>query len=419
MKKIFLFISFIFAISNIYSQENSARDFRLFGHVYLRPTLDGRDFSNSTHPLFFTLQRVSVGVEKELFQDVSVTAEFMDSRIWGQTQNVRKSITNVDLHQGFVSIKNIFNKPLDLKVGRFEAAFNKKIIGIVGWQDVPVAYDGFDLTYRFNDKFNCDFFFIHPYNSSNYIPVPTIGYPDPANPDPGYYAPGFTAKYNFSKGFFVQPIVLHESQGKTANTVELTKTTAALDIGYKEQSYDLWFHAGMQTGNIGTKDISSFGFLAYLGYSFGFVKPMIIVDINSGTEISEQAENNNLYWNNFGERHMFFGHGDYFGNMPVATKGLGLNEFALRLIFNEGKIFSANLEAHIYSTNVPNANDETDLGKEFDLIFKYQMNSKSYIDAGFVAFMPGEISKSLYTPQNRPLHEDIGFFSYLRFWFAF
>jgi hypothetical protein len=411
---ILMFVTFCFG----YSEEQNS-DFRLYGSFYSRPTLDGRDFSDKTHPLFFSLQRVAVGVEKHLFTDVTVTAELMDSRIWGQPQNVRKSIANVDLHQGFLTLKNIFGKPLDLKIGRFEASFNKKVIGIVGWQDVPIAYDGFDLTYRHSDKLTTDFFVFHPYNASKYYAVPTMGYSDPITKDSGYYAPGLTMKYNLTKSSYIQPIFLYETQGPTASTADFSKFTAAIDFIYKENVFDIWVHAGMQNGTLGKKDLSSYGVMVNLGYNLGFVKPVLIFDMNSGTDPKDATEKSNLYWNNFGERHSFFGHGDYFGNMPVATKGLGLNELGLRLIFNEGKKFSGNLEGHYFTTNVSNVDDKSDLGMEFDLILKYAINPKMYIDWGMVAFQPGEITKSLYTPANKTLHEDLGFFSYMRFWFAF
>jgi hypothetical protein len=424
MKKFLLIIFLILSVSllstSLFSEEPNQHDYRIFGTVYVRPNIDDRDFSNLTHPLYYTVQRISIGIEKELTPDITILAEAMDSRVWGQEQNVRKSIANIDLHQGFLKMQNIFNVPIDLKIGRFELEYNKKVIGPSNWQDVPRAFDGFDITLRTSPDLVFDFFTLQVVNSTNYISTVVPGnYAYPANPDQAYYAPGLTFKYKFDKDFFLQPIVLYEASGKSTNYAEFSKTTAAIDLIYKIKRWDMWYHIGYQTGKTGSKDLSAYGGHAFIGYSFGFVKPMIVLDINSGTKPSEQSTKDNLYFNNFGNKHIFWGNADYFGNLSTETAGLGLNQYGLKLFFNENKPLSFLLEADYFTTNVENLNNKLDLGEEIDLIFKYTFNKKMFIDWGLTAFLPGEVMKNIYAISNEIKREDVGFYSYLRFMFNF
>ncbi len=426
MFKYFITTFIVIATSlSLFSQEANKDDFRWFGTFYERPTLDGRDFSNNTHPYFYSMQRVSFGFEKQLMRDITFVAEAMDNRIWGQTQSSRKSIANLDLHQGYLFFQNVFNLPMDLKIGRFEAEYNKKIIGLSNWQDVPKSFDGFNVGYLFNDDLRMDLFMFQISNSFNYVPSvnPSL-YPYPATDDPGYYVPGITFKYKTSKTSYIQPIVIYEMKGKTSATAEkLDKMTAALDWIYKESDLDVWAHIGTQTGqrtasNV-TRDISSYGAHLYLGYSFGFVKPTLKLDINSGTKPEDQATKDNLYENNFSSGHIFWGNADYFTNIRTMTMGLGLNQYGLQILLNEKGPLSILFEASQFTTNVKSSDDKNSLATELDLILKYNHNKKMFFDLGLSAVTPGDITKKIFTTSNGILREDLGFFSYFRFYYTF
>ena len=59
-----MFIASILLITTNFSQQNLGDGWQILGQVMLRTELDGRDFSNSTHPLTFASSRIRFGIAK-------------------------------------------------------------------------------------------------------------------------------------------------------------------------------------------------------------------------------------------------------------------------------------------------------------------------------------------------------------------
>ena len=60
---------------------------KLKGQIQLRSEVDGRDFSNDTHPLTFASLRTRLGVEKTFDEKVQLFVQFQDSRVFGEEPN--------------------------------------------------------------------------------------------------------------------------------------------------------------------------------------------------------------------------------------------------------------------------------------------------------------------------------------------
>lgn len=427
MIKNFTYLFILILASQIaFSQGQTSDDIKWFGTVYLRPELDGRDFSNTTHPYFITMQRIAFGFEKQIYPNIKVFVEAMDNRIWGQPQSTRKSIANLDIHQGYLLFTNVYDLPVDFQIGRFEKEFNKKILGISNWQDVPRAFDGIDLRVKLMNNWDADiFYFVNSY-PKNYIPATLPKeYPYPAEPDKGVYAYGLTTKYNLTKNSYLQFISLYEVQGK-GNTTSYDKLTPAIDYINKDGNFDIWLHLGFQTGKTTTnnieKTISAWGGHAFVAYDIDGIKPMLLVDINSGTKLADRGTKDNLYTNNFASGHIFWGIADYFNNIAVGTDNYGLNHFGARLTFNEKEPFSAYVEGCYFMTNVPFNNldgkESSNIGSEIDIVLKYTYNKKMYIDWGNAIILPGDLWKMLYK-SGGVVREDPAFYTYLRFYYAY
>ena len=71
MKKLILITFAIFILSvNSFTQELDG--WKLNGQIQLRTEVDGRDFSNSTHPLTFASLRTRLGVDKTFEEKVQL-----------------------------------------------------------------------------------------------------------------------------------------------------------------------------------------------------------------------------------------------------------------------------------------------------------------------------------------------------------
>jgi len=108
--------------------------------------------------------RVRLNVGYDLTPDVSFFAQLQDARIWGTEGNgltggpAGSGIgavssgnlggTGVDLHQGYILVKNILLEGLSLKAGRQEIIFgDQRLIGNFGWSQIGNSFDAVRLTH--------------------------------------------------------------------------------------------------------------------------------------------------------------------------------------------------------------------------------------------------------------------------------
>src|SRR3989442_426462 len=108
--------------------------------------------------------RIRVNVGYDLTPDVSFFAQIQDARIWGtegpfgtsaaanagigavSAQNQQGS--GVDLHQGFILVKNLFAPGLSLKAGRQEIIYgDHRLFGNFNWSQVGNSFDAVKLMY--------------------------------------------------------------------------------------------------------------------------------------------------------------------------------------------------------------------------------------------------------------------------------
>jgi hypothetical protein len=105
--------------------------------------------------------RIRVNVGYDLTPDVSFFAQIQDARLWGSEGSVPATTsgiaavsssnnngTGVDLHQGYILVKNILTPGLSAKVGRQEIIFgDHRLFGNFGWSQIGNAFDALRLTH--------------------------------------------------------------------------------------------------------------------------------------------------------------------------------------------------------------------------------------------------------------------------------
>ena len=192
MKKYFalLFTLLIFIIPEVNAQDLDG--WNINGQIQLRSELDGRDFSNNTHPLTFASLRTRLSVAKSLDEAVQFLIQFQDSRVFGEEPSTLSAIDNIDLHQGFVKLDKPFGWDFSVQAGRFEVKYGtERFFGAVGWHYVGRSFDGVRFTID-PDDFDLDLFALTLDESNNYIgnAVPSV-YPYPQMPTPSESVYGF------------------------------------------------------------------------------------------------------------------------------------------------------------------------------------------------------------------------------------
>jgi len=108
--------------------------------------------------------RVRVNVGYDLTPDVSFFAQIQDARIWGTegpfgtsttgasgigaVSSQNQNGTGVDLHQGYILVKNVLTPGLSTKIGRQEIIFgDHRLFGNFGWSQIGNSFDAARLTY--------------------------------------------------------------------------------------------------------------------------------------------------------------------------------------------------------------------------------------------------------------------------------
>ena len=69
------------------------------------------------------LTRIRLNFKFSVTDDIDVFVQPQDERVWGQEPSVLYDDKNLDLHQGFVEVRNLFSEPLSIKVGRMELSY--------------------------------------------------------------------------------------------------------------------------------------------------------------------------------------------------------------------------------------------------------------------------------------------------------
>ncbi|RPI75320.1 MAG: hypothetical protein EHM47_02965 [Ignavibacteriales bacterium] len=387
-------------------------DWKFSGQIQLRSELDGRDFRHKTHPLTFASLRTRVGVEKTFMDKLNFFVQIQDSRVFGEEGNTLTAIDNIDLHQGYVTLKQLFDWNMDVQGGRFEVVYGtERFFGAVGWHYIGRAWDG--VRFKFYPGFKLDLFALTHTESVSYIGNATPGiYPFPQMSTPSYSVYGFWESANLSQSNQLDLFGYYEiNRTKVNDNPALNRFTLGLNHFGNYGSLSTILEAAYQLGSIGSFDVSAYLVTAQGSYQTNGFKFGLGADLISGMEPG--SDKINSFFPSFGTNHKFYGYMDYFINIPNNTAGTGLNDFYLTfsLVPKENK-FSSSIDIHYFTSNTSLENsageEKTIFGQEIDFTIKYNFIKGTTITWGGSVFIPGELMRLIFQPAN-----DVGFWSYV------
>src|SRR5436190_11483453 len=108
------------------------------------------DPATRSDDLFLT--RIRLNLTFSVTDDVTVFVQPQDQRVWGQEASVLNDERNMDLHQGFAEVRNLFGEPLSIKAGRMELQYgDQRLISPLDWSNIGRAWDGAKLRYAPKD----------------------------------------------------------------------------------------------------------------------------------------------------------------------------------------------------------------------------------------------------------------------------
>jgi hypothetical protein len=417
MKTLWVLFGLIFISQISYSQQG---DWNITGNLQLRSELDGRDFSHDTYPLTFTSLRTRVGVEKA-FSNLSFFAQIQDSRVFGEERGTLTNIRNLDLHQGYVTLSDLFALPLSLQAGRFEMVYGtERFFGAVGWHYIGRSWDGARI--RLKPGFNLDVFALTMIDNQGYIANATPSaytYPSETVPSTSVY--GFWSSFNPAAGNQMDPFFYYEISREKDSEGDpvLSRYTAGINYFFRVQNFAITFEGAYQFGRM-RQPFGSFDVSAYL-LSLQLMHTANPFRIGAGSDMlsgSEPYPGTGEYTYRtfdpaYGTNHKFYGFMDYFINIPRNTNNAGLHDFYITALLNPADSkFSGQIWLHHFTTNKTVA-DRNVFGQELDLTLSYNFVKGTSLTWGGSLFFPGDLMKYNFRLPGNNLREDPAFWSYL------
>jgi hypothetical protein len=147
------------------------------GQVRLRSEFDKRSFSTGAAKMKYSSLRTRVALSTEIEENTKILVQFQDSRMLGDRtffgQNASGTTNdgkNVDVHQAYIKVKQLWDGGPGIKAGRFEVNFgNQRVFGAVGWSNVGRSWEGFMAFMKKPDR-TCKAFYLKrlEVNSTSY-----------------------------------------------------------------------------------------------------------------------------------------------------------------------------------------------------------------------------------------------------------
>lgn len=431
MKKFLFILVLSLVFSSTYAQktiDKPSSDWKFTGLAQVISQMDGKDFSDDTHPLFYNIMKFRVGAEKTLFDKIDFKLELQDSRIMGSEAGATNNLHNLDLFQGYISIKDIANTPLSLQIGRFQMQYgSERVIGRSFWHMNERVFDGFRLKYH-TKNFKADFFNIIHTNSTDYVlkifPRGLYSYPAETAYGYGVYGLWTQTQLNENNKLDVFGIMEADEHKNTAENIDMTRNTIGFNyfgnFGPLSAVVEFAFQVGSKKGDTYVndtttsydKDINAYMANFKLDYKMKPAKITLGYNMISGTDPNDDKEIN-TYSNYLASKHKFFGLMDYFLVIGKGTANLGLNDIYLGVSYKDlMKGLSASLTGHYFTSKQTSKTELSDLGQEIDLVFNYKILKGSSIKFGGGLFMPGDLMKEIWTVQDGTKREDMSFWAF-------
>ncbi len=394
MKKNFSFTTNLFFFLIIYSSSFAQFQF----DAQLRNRLEMR---NGYKQLIADNQQTSAFISQRtrlsfLFENEKLKLKIspQDVRVWGDEQlgsssGVLGDNASVDVHEAYAELK--LNAKTSLSIGRQELAYdNEWLLAARNWNQNGLTYDAALLKFATN---SVSVHLAASWNSS----AETV--------QDNFYASDRIKSLNFlwidkkvneNLQLSMSYLATGVTKTLTSNAIRF-KHTSGLFANYKSKTLNFRTNIYYQLGkNIADNTVNAFLLDGELSYIFGGFSAGIGTSYLSGDDnVNDNTEK--LFDMFYGARHKYFGHMDYFGNIPKTTKQGGLIDFNAFIKFKTSDKTSITNYSHYFKlaqSNTSSPNDKN-LGFENELSLQYKLSNWVNIQTSYLFFLPTESMKTI------------------------
>ena len=386
MKRSLIPLILLFVIVLSAGQVYGGADITASGEVRVRCEYNNNtdeSFNKDDATVHQTLMRTRLNINAEINDNASIFMQFQDSRRFGDPESGDVGDHgDVYLHQGYITVNQLWNNGIGVKIGRFEVKTgNERVLGAVGWSNVGRVWDG---TQFFCNSDNIDFtgYWLRPRDDFNEV----------ENSDFDIF--GISANLKTINlelfGFYLKDAVKPIPADSSINRVE--GMVFGLYHFREHNQFDFTLNAVYQTGKyaLGSEyDVAAYLITFEAGYSFDSnMNPRLAAGIDLASGDDEFADDKySAYYEYAYTGHKFRGYMDYF----VASDLAGLIDIMLRGKLNPVDGWTVKGDFHLFSSAVEyNADGDKSYGSEFDITVSTSKISGVKFDAGFSMFMPSE-----------------------------
>jgi hypothetical protein len=402
MKYSVLYAGIFFLLANTMFAEDktNTNDFmpKISGMAQVIGQMDDRGFDSKSDIVYNNILKVRVGVEKEVYKDFFVRADIQDSRLMGQTTAsvMESGKHNLDLLQGYVYAKNIFNTGFGVKVGRFQMQYGtERFIGRSFWHKDERKFDGGILSYE-NKMMKADFFYTYHNDNMPYLlkAIPD-NYPvseDIVGNNSEFFGTWIEINLNTAGNLHLFAF----TQADRKSIADAVMNTIGINHFWSMGNLKTTVEAASQFGEFNMKgtdghDINSYLIALSADYKINRFSANVGLTMISGTE--KGSKEFSTFNNTMGSKHKFLGNMDYFLVIPV----IGVNDISVggKYALIPQKL-SLNLTGHYFMSNQEDINGDSDFGTEIDLDLVYKPNKKVVVKSGVSTFMQGKAMETLW-----------------------
>jgi hypothetical protein len=348
------------------------------------------------------MTRIRLNLKFSVNDDIDVFVQPQDQRVWGQEASVLNDERNMDLHQGYVEVRNFLGEPITIKVGRMELSYgDQRLISPLDWSNIGRAWDGAKLKYSAKDWWIEGFYTV--------IKDPLAVAPAPGS-QPAGVANGAAEDQDFGGLYFSYTGIadhefdvygfFREFQDNTftndngTGLGDLIDHTIGARFKGKGAGFDYSLEVMSQKGHQADDRVNAYAYVATLGYTFDMDwKPRIGVeyDYASGDRHTGDGQKNtfdplfpfNHYYQGFADVIGFRNMKDlslYLTVKPSETTVVSLDFHNFWLVQDEDAWYNDN--GTVLRPGVASGIPTTRIGQEIDLHAKVTV-------AKFVKFWAG------------------------------
>ena len=351
---------------------------------------DGRDGIMDSNDVLFFDNRARLTVDGRLDIGIKGLIQLQDVRVWGEEEDTlfETHADGFDVHQAWAEIPLLLDG-FKIRFGRQEMVFDEqRLVGAVGWTAQARSFDAIRLQY-YNPEIVVGGEVFYAQLSDRETILPTTPNPEDVEKDTAGVAGAYVTVKAPQEGLFKHQISgyglldFSKSGDRERVTLGLYDKGSISIFKYRVEAY-------YQGGDVGGASINAFMFGGYAGVGFGETAKIDLLfwaDYLSGAENPDEAGTrafDTLYATN----HAFYGHADFFLNVPKQTGGRGLVDLALKTRFVPVDGLTLIADFHHFRAAQPR-DGEPVLGWEVDFTAKWKPWEQATLFVGVYTFVPG------------------------------